>query len=295
MPLPSKSVRLSLKNILFTTDFSPASASALPYVRALAKWFDAKVVIAHATPPQAPLALPLEPVPLDMDPEWESAQCKMKEFTRTNPLPGIRSETALCRGDLWNTIPDLEERYHIDLMVLGTHGREGVKKLVLGSAAEQIFRRASCPVLTVGPSVRPGEVEFENWKHILFATDFSEGSLHALPYALSIAEENQAQVTLVHMVALVPMQRQDAVEEQARKRLQALLPPDAADWCTPECIVRFEFPSDGILKVAQERGADLIVMGVHKSNAPRTLAHMPWAIAYEVVCHAHCPVLTVRG
>jgi nucleotide-binding universal stress UspA family protein len=295
VPVSFTSSRLSLKNILFPTDFSEASAAALPYVRALAKWFGARVVMAHSAASVTPLALPMEPVPVELDFEWERARKLLDELIRSNPVPGAECETVLCRGDLWNTLPDLFDRYQVDLVVLGTHGREGVKKLVLGSAAEQIFRRASCPVLTVGPNAHRAAVDFESWKHILFATDFSEGSLHALPYALAIAEENQAQLTMAHFVSLVPMQRQEAVEEQARKRLQALLPEDSADWCTPECVVRFEFPSDGILKVAQERGADLIVMGVHKSNAPRALAHLPWAIAYEVVCHAHCPVLTVRG
>lgn len=295
MPITSTSSRLSLKNILFTTDFSQASEAALPYVRALAKWFGARVVMAHSAAAVTPLALPMEPIPMEMDFDWENANRKMKELLDSNPVPGAECETVLCRGDLWNTLPDLIDRYHIDLIALGTRGREGVKKLVLGSAAEQIFRRASCPVLTVGPNAHRQEVNFQSWKHILYATDFSAGSLHALPFALSIAEENQAQLTLVHFVSLVPMQRQEVVEEQARKRLQALLPAGTADWCTPEYVVRFEFPSDGILKIAEQREADLIVMGVHKSNAPRALAHMPWAIAYEVVCHARCPVLTVRG
>ncbi len=295
MPVTSTGARLSLKNILFTTDFSEASEAALPYVRGLAKWFGAKVVVAHATSAVTPLALPMEPVPMDMDFEWEQAQRKLNAFLHSDPVPGGECIAALCRGDLGSAIPDLIEQYQIDLVVLGTHGREGVKKLVMGSGAEQIFRRAECPVLTVGPNVRKTETEFENWKHILFATDFSEGSLHALPFALSIAEENQAQFTLAHFVSLVPMQRQEAVEEQARKRLQALLPADALDWCVPECVVRFEFPSDGILNLAEQRDADLIVMGVHKTNAPRAAAHMPWAIAHDVVCHARCPVLTVRG
>jgi nucleotide-binding universal stress UspA family protein len=295
MPVASTGSRLSLKNILFTTDFSEASEAALPYVRGLAKWFGAKVVVAHSAAPVTPLALPMEPIPMDLDFEWAQAQKKLHQFIQSDPVPGARCEAALCRGDLWNTIPDLISQYQIDLVVLGTHGREGVKKLVLGSGAEQIFRWADCPVLSVGPNARRDHSEFESWKHILFATDFSEGSLHALPYALSIAEENQAQLTLAHFVSLVPMQRQGEVEEQARKRLRALLPEDAMDWCTPECMVRFEFPSDGILKIAEERGADLIVMGVHKTNLPRAAAHMPWAIAYDVVCHAGCPVLTVRG
>ena len=97
-------------------------------------------------------------------------------------------------------------RHAIDLIVLGSHGKHGLKKLVLGSAAEQIFRHADCPVLTVGPKVvapGPGEVAF---KHILFATDFSAGSLRALPYALSLAEENQARLALLHVTPLVPEQ-----------------------------------------------------------------------------------------
>jgi nucleotide-binding universal stress UspA family protein len=295
MPVASTGARLSLKNILFTTDFSTASDAALPYVRGLARWFGAKVVVAHAASPVTPLALPMEPIPMEMDFAWEQAQRKLNAFLHLDPVPEVECEAALCRGDLWSAIPDLIEQYQIDLAVLGTHGREGVKKLVMGSGAEQIFRRADCPVLTVGPQVHRTDVEFESWKHILFATDFSEGSLHALPFALSIAEENQAQLTLAHFVSLVPMQRQAAVEDQARKRLQALLPEDAPDWCVPECVVRFEFPSDGILKLAEQREADLIVMGVHKTNVPRAAAHMPWAIAHDVVCHAGCPVLTVKG
>ena len=295
MPATTVSSRISVKNILFTTDFSEASAAALPYVRALAKWFGAKVVIAHSAPPLAALALPLDPIPLEMDLEWESAQSQMKDFIRTNPLPGLESLAIVCRGEIGNTLADMVERHAIDLVVVGTRGREGVRKLVLGSGAEQIFRRASCPVLAVGPNVKRSEVEFESWKHILFATDFSEGSLRALPYALSIAEENQAQLTMAHMVSLVPMLRQNSVEAAAKQRLLALLPPEAANWCTADCVVRFEFPSDGILRIAEQRGADLIVMGVHKTNAPRASSHIPWAIAYEVVCHAKCPVLTVRG
>jgi nucleotide-binding universal stress UspA family protein len=295
VPATTISSRISIKNILFTTDFSEAAAGALPYVRALAKWFDARVVIAHSAPALTALALPLEPIPPKMDLEWESAQSRMKEFIHSNPLPGLHAEAVVCRGEIGNTLADLVERHQIDLVVVGSRGREGMRKLMLGSGAEQIFRRARCPVLTVGPNVQRTEVECESWKNILFATDFSEGSLEALPYALSIAEENQAQLTLAHMVSLVPIERQSSVVEAIKQRLWSVLPADAADWCTAECVVRFEFPSDGILRIAEQRCADLIVMGVHKSNAPRASSHLPWAIAYEVVCHAKCPVLTVRG
>jgi nucleotide-binding universal stress UspA family protein len=86
------------------------------------------------------------------------------------------------------------------MLVLGTHGRSGVGKLLIGSVAEEVFRRAACPVLSIGPKVSQqpaGEIQFHN---ILFATDFSENSLAALPYAISLAEEDQAQLTLLYVI-----------------------------------------------------------------------------------------------
>src|SRR5207244_7706673 len=99
-----------------------------------------------------------------------------------------------------------------------TRGRHGLKKLVLGSGAEQIFRQADCPVLTVGPNVEVPAGDAAAFRHIVFATDFSAGSLHALPYALSLAEENEATLTFLHVMAMVLPQQQVDVEEIIRKR-----------------------------------------------------------------------------
>jgi nucleotide-binding universal stress UspA family protein len=295
MPVPKANLRLSLKNILFTTDFTPASEAAQPYVTALACWYGSKIVVVHCVEPEPVLSMPMEPVPQDMDFNWRAAKERMDQFVRARPLEGTAHETLLLQGDLWTVVSDVIRRHEIDLIVLGTHGREGIKKLVMGSAAERIFRLAACPVLTVGPGAVNPAVRFENWKHILFATDFSDGSLGALPYALSLAEENQAALTLLHLISLVPIQREQFVIEAARKRLELLVPLDAATWCNPEYLVQIGFPADGILRVAEERDADLIVMGVHTPRSPRASTHLPWAIAHEVVSHAHCPVLTVRG
>ncbi len=295
MPLLKANLRLSLKNILFTTDFTAASDSALPYAMALAKWYGSKILVAHCVPPEPTLSMPMEPMPQTMDFNWQSAGRKMKEFTRTSPLADMRYETFLLQGELWHALSDLSRRQQVDLMVLGTHGREGIKKLVMGSSAELIFRRARCPVLTVGPKASNPSVKFENWKHILFATDFSAGSLNALPYALSLAEENKASLTLLHLIPLIPMQEEKGVLEAARMRLELLVPIEATHWCTPQFLVEYGFPSDGILRVAEDQRADLLVMGVHPVRSPRASAHLPWATASEVVSHAHCPVLTVRG
>jgi nucleotide-binding universal stress UspA family protein len=293
MPVPMASLRLTFKNVLFPTDFSDASKGALPYALAIARLYGSKVFVTHAVAPEPPLAIPLEPVPIEMDPLWQDARRNMSRFLETGSIRETTREGILEQGDLWAVLDDVIHRHSIDLIVLGSHGRHGIKKLVLGSAAEQIFRRARCPVMTVGPRAVERAPAFQTYRHIVFATDFSPGSLHALPFALSLAEETQAQLTLAHLIPLVPMLHQEQVREQGLQRLRELIPAEAECWCKPEVVVRFEFPAEGLLKLAAEREADLIVMGVH-SRTPRTSAHLPWAIAYEVVCHASCPVLTVR-
>jgi len=294
MPTLQASLRLTFSNILVPTDFTGASENALAYARAFAKDYGSRIFVTHAVAPNPPIFFPMEPVPPDLDGEWADAQSELDKFLRSEPRTDILQEGILERGELWNVLDDVIHRHSIDLIVLGSHGRRGLKKMVLGSGAEQIFRNARCPVLTVGPNVPQPSSEVIEFKHIIFATDFSDGSLKALPYALSLAEENQASLTLLHVLPLVPMQQEIYLSGGTEKRLEALVPPDAKDWCQVSAVVSFEFPAEGILHLANIQSADLIVMGVHK-HASRVAAHLPWAIAYEVVCHAPCPVLTVRG
>jgi nucleotide-binding universal stress UspA family protein len=284
MPTLQASLRLTFSNILVPTDFTGASENALAYARAFAKDYGSRIFVTHAVAPNPPIFLPMEPVPPDLDGEWADAQSELDKFLRSEPRTDILQEGILERGELWNVLDDVIHRHSIDLIVLGSHGRHGLKKLVLGSGAEQIFRKAQCPVLTLGPKVPEPKGDVAVFKHIIFATDFSSGSLKALPYALSLAEEHEASLTLLHVVPLVPMQHQMYVSGGAEKRLEDLIPPDAKDWCRPSAVVSFEFPAEGILHLAETQSADLIVMGVHK-RAPRAAAHLPWAIAYEVVCH----------
>lgn len=293
MPTLEASLRLSFSNILFPTDFSDASTAALPYAQAFARIYGARIIIAHAVTPHPPVFFPMEPIPLEMDGEWYDAQDRLNHFLDCDALRGTVHEGVTERGELWNVLDDVIHRHDIDLIILGSHGKHGLKKLVLGSDAEQIFRKSRCPVLTIGPKVAP-PTESSAFRTIVFATDFSAGSLHALPYALSLAEENQAHLILLHVIPLVPLQHQESVAANACARLEELLPKDATDWCRSDCVVRFEFAAEAILTLAREQNADLIVMGVHKGT-PFASARLPWAIAYEVVCDAPCPVLTVRA
>jgi nucleotide-binding universal stress UspA family protein len=287
--------RVVFENILFATDFSAQSERALQLALAFAKPHWAKVIVVHAAPPEPHYPVPMEPIPIELDPILLESKHSMDELAANPRLQGFKHECILEQGNLWNIIDAEVAKHKVDLIVVATHGRHGVSKLVLGSNAESIFRRAACPVLTVGPHV--GFIDEQSWtpRKIIFATDFSSNSLHALPYALSVAEEHQAQLILLHLSSLIPLAVGDDIEASLVRKLQDLVPAETVAGLRTECVVRFEFPAEGILTAAKEFGADLIVMSVRRSAVAGAASHLPWAIASEVVSRAPCPVLTVRG
>jgi nucleotide-binding universal stress UspA family protein len=201
---------------------------------------------------------------------------------------------------VWKVLSRFIGEHEIDLIVVGTHGRTGAKKLLMGSVAEKIFRQANCPVLSIGPNVpcQPeGEIKF---KQILFATNFGEESLAALPYAISLAEENQSQLTLLHVVEPVGAFDEEAVRAAAIRRLREMAPSEAEPWCRVELLVEiarpFAPPAERILEVAREHAADLIVLGARPmQGAMSAVTHLTHTTDQSVVAQAACPVLTVRG
>jgi nucleotide-binding universal stress UspA family protein len=287
--------RLAIENILFATDFSSTSTGALRFSLGIARWYGSKILAVHAVTPEPHYSVPLEPLPLELDPMWQQANKKMAECEAAGTFGDVPHETIVEHGQPWEVVARVMRRQPTDLLLLGTHGRTGIRRLVLGSQAEIIFRRATCPVLTVGPHVHTAPADTWKPSTIVFPTDFSEASLHAFPYALSFAEETQATLILMHFMALVPRDSEDDAEAGAREALEKLIPADAVHWFLPEFVVQTDFPAPGILQLAEERKADLIVMGVRKRALPGASAHLPWATASEVVSRAPCPVLTVRG
>lgn len=282
------------KSILFATDFSPSSEAAVPFLLSLARWHDAKIIVAHAVPIEPVAGITPSPPAAEIDLAWQEARAAMQRYQENHAFAELRHEFVLERGDLLPVISDLVQHDKVDLVVLGTHGRQGFRKLFAGSLAEQIFRAITGPILTVGPGA---EGLPPNWnpKQILFATDFSSGSLQALPYALSLADQNHAELTLMHAVPLVPWEQQADVAPDYQLRLQKLIPEESEHVCKLRFEVRFDLAAPAILTLAKDSSVDLIVMGVHSAFMPRVDSHVPWTTAYEVISNAHCPVLTVRG
>ena len=302
--LPSATIApVAIRNILFATDFSATSDAALPFALTLAKHFGASLFVTHILPPEPRYELPLEPQPDVTNARKQEAQAQFDALLASGRLSEVVHEPILRGGEFWPTLQDVIASRAIDLIVTGTRGRQGVRKLLLGSVAEKIFRQAPCPVLTVGPQAR---LSVPPMKSVLFATDFSPASLAALPYAYSLAAREGAQLTMVHVVepvppavdvVVVPMVECD-VAEDARKRMAEILLAYPALPLDPEVVTMTGAVAEAIIYVASQRkygaaAAGVIVMGVRAKGA--AAAHFPWSIADAVVCRALCPVLTVRG
>jgi nucleotide-binding universal stress UspA family protein len=289
--------RIEIKNVLFPTDFSPAANAAIPYATEIVTRFGAKLHALHVRPPFVnPMSEPAAWPGLE-----RAAKAELDAQTQAlrAAFPGIKPEVMIEEGDFWRILESVIEKQEIDLMVLGTRGRSGAAKFFLGSRAEEIFREAPCAVLTIGPHAHGKPPRGGEFTEILFATDFSPASAGAAAYAISLSQEFQARLTLLHVIAedsagdLV-----DAadLEGSAGRLLRKLVPAEVELWCEPHFAVEHGPIAEKVLEVAKQRNADLIVLGVHRpSGFPGAATHLPMATAHKVVTHAKCPVLTVRG
>jgi nucleotide-binding universal stress UspA family protein len=292
----TQSPRTGFQNILLATDFSGSANLAVGYAAGLARSFGAKLYAMHVQEP-INYALPAE--------AWQSLELTREleidflfEAVRRE-CPEITPHVMLGEGTVWRAVEDAVNKNEIDLVVVGTRGRTGIGKAVLGSVAEEILRHASCPVLTVGPRVRQSGRRRGKIASILFATDFGTASLKAARIAISLAEENQAKLTLLHVIdkreayeMRMPADAGDSCETQ----LRALVPDDAAMWCEPHYIVQYGVPAEKIVEEADARDADLVVLGVHNpKGVPGAVSHLPIATVHNVIAQATAPVLTVRS
>jgi nucleotide-binding universal stress UspA family protein len=293
MSSPVAAIRVSLRNILLGTDFSPCSETALTYAAGLSRRYDATLYTVSVVPEEiTDYVQPPDPFYFR-----HSAEKKMANLAGLELFRGIKHQELVKEGSISEVLSDLIGRLEIDLIVLGTHGRGGIKNLVLGSVRERIIDSAYCPVLTVGPHVSSKLGPELKLRRILYATDLLPGSAKALAYSLWLAEREHAHLTLLHVLKMstdVPLGAREAEKDTRMKRLVQLLPPETPFSVETEFIVEIGAPAEHILKVAEDQGADLIVMRPHCTSYARLSAHLPWVTPHQVLCHARCPVLTVR-
>ena len=286
--------RITVKNILFATDFSAAANAAAPIAIEIARRYGAKIYGVHvnrfddytAAAPNAWAAM---------------AEAAEKEATEdagrlNQQLQDVEHEVMISEGNTWEVVSKLIEQKEIDLVVLGTRGRTGLGKVLLGSVAEQILRQAPCPVLTVGPHVNLWSDEYAKMREILYATDLATDFPTAAPYAVSLAQENQAHLVLLHVIEdpkVGDLVKSPEVVNLKERKLQQLVTEQAGLWCDPTYIVEQGAAAEKILDVAKRRRTDLIVLGARPAKGFAT--HLNIGTVHKVVSQADCPVLTVRG
>ena len=287
-------IRTQFENILFATDFSAAAAHAVPFVKKIARHFQSNLVALHVKPPVVN--------PMTQPTTWQADIVAARVFDKKHrdelldTFAGINTEVMIEEGEIQSCLQSAIEKHDTDLVIIATRGRTGVAKVLLGSVAEEIFRTLPCPVLTVGPHSDPAKA---NIREILLATDFGSESQSAAAYAVSLAQEYQARLTLLHVV---PERKPGElvswfdVQESSKQLLRKLVPAGAEAWCRPEYLVERGDPAERILDLANLRAVDLIVLGAQpEKGIPGAATHLPIATAHKVVAHADCPVLTVRN
>jgi len=309
MSIAGSALDLRLKSVLMATDLSPASVKPLHHALAIARYYGAKLYVAHVVSPIPYLMAGPEALQLGCEGASQDMQQLQRDLLHDGSLNGLDHEFIIRHGSVWEELQAIIFQKQVDLVVVGTHGRRGIEKVLLGSVAEQVFRDATCPVLIVGPySYRESRVDLTGEiRTYLFATDFGETSLRALPQAVSLASQTNAGLILLHVVPAAPvpqipgwysaseimLMRENARQACAR-RLEQLMPREEETPIESAFVVQFGIPREKILQVALDKSVDLIILGLRRASLAGTISHMPWATAYEIVCGAGCPVLTVR-
>ena len=285
---------LILSTVLYATDFSSACDNAWPWALAFANNYQSKLLLVHVIVPTIYASVPAELLAEAREKARREAQARLRQLQRYAGNSDEKRQVLLREGDVADVLLSVINEYRVDLLVTATRGRHHLQRLLLGSTAEKLFRRAPCPVLVVPERARFGADGGDWLRRIVCPIDFSPGSPAVVAYAASLARVHGAQLIAAHVVPeamLTGAQDSAQVSRPARDRLRQLLPEDCALPFPAQFEVKFGRPDRAISRIAAEYQADLVVMAVHP--AKEVVAHQAERTAYRVTRWSLCPVLTI--
>ena len=302
---------VNITRILCPVDFSEFSHHALQYATAVARWYEAGLTVVYVHPATAPPwvvapavgAAALESVRLS-SPDRLTLEAELQLFAATAGTTGVPVKFVVEEGHIAPQIVEAAESGNADKLVLGTHGRSGVARLLLGSVTEQLLHVAPCPVLSVPPRTPTAGDAARLFEHILVGTDFSDAATAGVAYALSLAQEANSRLTVLHVVEPPAATGEDEwlarsgesilerMKTTARAQLAQVVPAAARDWCRVTERLEVGRSYREILRIASEEHAGLVVLGAHGHNVLERI--FLGSTAHYVVRRAPCPVLTVR-
>jgi nucleotide-binding universal stress UspA family protein len=297
---------VQVRHLVCTTDFSEASRHTIPYGITLAKELGAKVTICHI--------LNVPPVithgEVIADPDWDreeavkTCQLDLERMMEGQPVPW---EPYIAVGHVADEINRFVKENKADLVITATHGRSGLKRLILGSVTERLMRILHCPVLVVRSTAeRPSSPSTEGDApfRILVGCDRSSDSLLAFQWGLNLAQQFQSEIHLVHVLepsvyrdlmkpaSTAGDQNAKDLQERIREELSGMVPEEALNWCSVRISLLAGQPYDELLKYAVVNDMDLIVLGFRGQGLMETL--LMGSTTARVVRQAPCPVLSVR-
>ncbi len=292
---------MRIERVFCPLDFSEFSERAFDYAQSLARHYHAPLLVGYVIQPL------FTGYPSYIDPDVVSevalglrsqAEEEIEKFVKSRFRDGVQVENVVLEGNIPDQILCLAQARAVDLIVMGTHGRHGLDHLLLGSVTEKVLRKARCPVLVVRrPAhgfVAPAEPGDPVRLHkILLAIDFSSHSERALRYAISLAGEYEAELTVVHVLEVIPTAVDLAtVTADVMRQLEILLPPTTQSPLPIGRRLRVGKPYEEINRYAAETNTDLIVLGVRGRNA-LDLA-LFGSTTHRVIQQGPCPVLAVH-
>ena len=293
--------------ILVPTDFSPNAEEALLFAVPLARQLGGKITLLHSIDwqvnPQmrsaAGIIDTMNRVAQDV------AEDRLEKLARTKVPQELLEKTIVDFAPAQVGIPEAARELKTDLIVISTRGHTGLQRILLGSTAARVVRYASCPVLTVRPAAgaksrgAKAAILGPIIKRILVPIVFSEGCDSSIRFATTLARIMQAQLTLLHVVAPLPLNASRYISEvqqydaevkldakQSLKSLAATLPPDIQS----EVLLRQNTPHLGIIRAARKRRCDLITLPTRDLTSLKDF--VLGSTAEKVIRHAPCPVLT---
>jgi nucleotide-binding universal stress UspA family protein len=299
-------MRIQLNRILCATDFSELSNQTISFGIALAKTFSARLLVCHIIDlPFAAMNGEVQMDPIDQQDRMmayaqeQLAQLFEKESVAWEPLVSI--------GHTADEISRIVDKERIDLAISATHGRSGLKRLLLGSVTERLMRTLSCPLLIIKgrEEVQVGtkDTAFPPVR-ILVGCDFSSDSGLAFQYGLAMAQEFEAELHLVHVVEPPVYQNvlvsdaasgegaRESILDQLTDKLARMVPAEARNWCDLKTTLREGKPDEELTRYAEVNDIDLIVLGVRGHGLVESL--FIGSTTDRVARRAPCPVLSVR-
>ena len=295
------------RSILVATDFSESSDKALQHGIVIARRCAATICLMHVVSSLGLTMAGPDAIASSTECARREVEVRQGQLVRSGALAGLRHRVIVRDGNLWQQLEQTIGEEQIDLLVVGTHARSGLAKLVFGSVAEQILRNAPCPVLTVGPGC-PDDCCLDDGSSpgpVLYATDFSETSLAALPYAVSFANQMDTRLGLLHMLSFEASlrgigwhqpedirNRENDARRDTKKWLRNLVTPSKLKY-QPLYLTPFGRLDDELLQVAGSLRAPAIILGLQPKTPLGGASHLRGSTAYTIARLAPCPVLTV--